>query len=1166
MDEQLSFNLDIQTAKAVENVDALLTAIDDLTKGLDDNFGSGSEVVKTFGSLTKEADSLSTSISDLVKVMADNTKATEDNTLATDDNIKATEDAIAATGKEVAELRSLIVALKETAAANRDAAVAEEERATATKTATTTTTESKGILESLSGVGTPAILKAATWGALAVGGVAYEAIKHYSSFNAILMQSITQAGRAPSSLPFLTSDAVSIAKQTGASLNDVANMMYRVSSATANWNDGMGASNKQLAQMTKQVANLNVLGGVAGGAPAEQSARIMGAMMNANLPGTGHSAAGVAALVNAAVGGGDIKQSEFISAMGRGLLASLSAHHISASSGASFVDLLTTLGTPGSTAGQYAKTALTLMTAPSAQGSSGLAMLGINTGQLGTLLSQKNGITAAAEYMHQAVQKFNPYAYNVVTTEKTASGSSVVLNGKAAAVYQLEKWATGQIPQSVINAWSANKLKGMTAAELGTTKSGAHGTAISGAQWLNTLQNLIITKSFGGSRSSATLDALINNPAMIAGIQSYIDAHSNVATYNKDLKLALNTPQAQMHRMEQSVMGSLVTIGQELTPTALKLAHGLTDIVTGLSKLKWVLIPLVSLIASAGAVALVSKTATLIGGGIKGVGDLSKVSHTFWGGLAGKTEKGSFFNKLFGGLGSGSMLSGKSTVEIGLLEEIATNTKVASMGSGVGGTIEKLLGGKGGPTLSEAEKSVLKGGSTVTKSAVRDAMVARGEVGSYAESMTGEGLAKVTASFDKLTKIQSGALKGVGAAANAVESAAPEVAGIAERVGFGGLAESALGIAGGPVGMIAMATLGPILLPLITKGLGGIFSHLFSSPAIVPKVVSAGGKVTLTPNQLKTDILSGQAELPNLYKAIAKGGPGAAAAASKYYNLEQQIKGWQGLLPHASVAKAAKANNAAIALHEKQAAAENAFLNYLTPPGTGRTRPINSLSDLKKMPGFRELPANVKTSLLKEFRPLYTNIGGIGKTTKIVNPLAVLADLRGDIKAQHHALMHYPQYAAQTNAKAIGDAQKSSVALSQKQWAESKKNNLGAKAVPLYVAFEAASLRAATDASADKAAAKLAKSLGESKAASSYEKLADVFSAKSRADAAAATGIKNKNNLSTRDLEGITKAVANGFLAGQPAMQSAFSAALGNKGLSGAVSAVLAGALTGKGK
>lgn len=452
--------------------------------------------------------------------------------------------------------------------------VAQIEGATAAKIGAANYSKFHQTLTQVASTGTPAVLKAATWGILAVGGVAYEAIKTYTSFNKTLVQSITQAGRPLSSLNFLTNSAMQTSKATGIALNDVADIIYRVSSATAGMNDGFGATNKQVAAMSKQIAILGVIGNINGGAPMEQSARVMGALMNANLSGTGTDPKKIAAFIVAMTGAGDVKQSDVIASLGRGILATAAAKNISASSVGSYIDVLTSEGVPGSTAGTYAKTALSLLTAPGAQAAKAMAMIGISAGQLNQILAGKNGITDVAEYLHQQLGKFDASKFNVKYKGQT---------GVAGATALLENWGVGNIPKSVIAAWATGKLKDLTAAQLGTTESGPNGTAVSGKDWLSTLQNLIITKAFGGSRSAASVLALSNDPSKVAGIQANINRNMTPEALARSKEIAFNTPAAQFARMKQSIMLDLVKIGKALTPPAIMLGKvftGLADVIT----------------------------------------------------------------------------------------------------------------------------------------------------------------------------------------------------------------------------------------------------------------------------------------------------------------------------------------------------------------------------------------------------------------------------------------------------------------------------------------------------------------------------------------------------------------------------------------------------------
>jgi len=1149
MNEQLSFNLDVQTGDAVKNVDALQVSIDDLTKVMGDNVKTGGKLVKTMADNSKQTSVLTKELTDLIRVMNESAKATEDNTAATMLGAEETEKATGAMKAEIAELRLLVTSLKEAASATREAAVADEEMATASKAATGEKAKTTSILSKISSLGTPEFLKAATWSTLAVGGVAYEAIKNYTQFNAALTQSITQAGRAPGSLPFLTNEAVNIAKNTGIHLTDVANILYRVSSATASWNGGLGATNKQLGQMASQVANLNVLGGVAGGAPSEQSARVIGAIMNANLQGIGTDPKKAAAWVNAAVGGGDIKQSEFISAMGRGLLASLSAHNISASSGASFVDLLTTLGTPGSTAGQYAKTALTLMTAPSAQGSAAMSMIGVSTGQLGALLSGKGGITAAAEYLHQALQRFNPSAFKETTTTKDAQGKSVVLTGAAAARAQIEKWATGTIPQKVLDEWTAGKLGSMSAAALGTTTSGANGTAVSGAQWLNTLQNLIVTKAYGGSRSSATIDALIMHPGEIAGIQAYIDRNSTEKKLNQDLAIANATPQAQFRRMEQTFMGQMVKLGQEITPTAIKLSKVLLGVVDGLLKMKFVLVPLVTAIGIMGASALVIKGAGVLQGGMRvfgaGAGALSRL----YGRIAGPAEEGiartgpaKFFESLSRGTGMFASLQTPADKM-----NMAADKMLEAAG------ISKSVGGGGGGNLF---KKLFKRGETTALSDAEKAVVGKGE----------SALAGDAAGF---------------VAKEALPVAEKVGGGLLSRFAGAGLGDLVGGVVGGPVGAVVMATVGPMLMPYIAKGIGSavggighLFGSLFSSstpktPA--PKPISVAGVMTGRAD-LRSEILVAQAQNQGIAAKIAAGTATSADYASFYTNTGN-IRNWQQqdkLFGNMSDAQSAKKAQLANLATYKSLTTEQGALGKFVAAIKGD--PNLQYGNNETMKQFLAQNPDAMAGLPKNAQAAFAKIMNNSSLTGAQKTAQIAALTQSTQSAISNQISKMPMSQALKTVKSITASQLSVDGPTASLTREASKKNLTvAQATSDYAKLTRMSIQSALDSRMDTKAAAAQASLGNTQAAAALKVAAAKLKAQAETSAALAENVASKNNLNQQNMTALGAAVETSFTkaitaAGltQSGMATAFSTALGHGGLSGAVSRIIKQGMTGK--
>ena len=805
--------------------------------------------------LSGEADRLGMVIDDLIP-MLEKAAAGEDAVAAGADKAAgATNKATAAADKRIAGLEKenqlLKVNLDEQKAqiaALEKSAAAYAAQGAAAKGAAISGSATFNKLDKISQIATPGILKAATWGILGVGGIGYEAIKTYSKLNAELMQSITQAGRNPNSMPFLTQTAIKTAKQTGVGLNDVANMIYRISSATANMNKGYGATNKQLAQMTKQVANLSVLGGIASGAPMEQSARVMGAIANSNLVGLGVNPAKIAAYVNAVTGAGDIRQSELNSALGRGALSVAAAHGMSANSLGAFIDLLTSKGTPGATAGQYARTAITMLASPSAQGARALAMVGIKPGSINELLAGKGGIVAVAQYLHDALSRFNPTAFNVKYKGAT---------GAAGATALLQNWGVGDIPQAVINAWAAGTLGSQS-------KDTAGFGGKSGTTWLNTLQNLIITKAFGGSKSSATIDAMLNDPAALAGISAAIARNSSAAVYNRDVQKAMNTPQAQFSRMRQSIMADLVSIGKSLTPAAITLGKILTGVADALGKFKILLIPIISTLGVIAGIALTSKLAGLAVGGYRVLGAGYAATSKMWGVLGGGKETGmrSIFTKLGGGGREfQKVYSGVQGKQLAVLEEIAINTRQTAVEAGVGamggmGRSGRGFGAVEKKVMRDVEKKALASGKPVTRSLLRGLYKETGVVG----SATGKEASVAIES--SMARVGEGAVaKGIGS----------RLLGM----GLSGLSGLA-GFAGGPIGMMAMSMLMPMAMPLVGKaisGVAGLFSGLFgggSAPknTFKPKVVT---NLPTNPADVARQILVDKALQASLQNKIANG-------------------------------------------------------------------------------------------------------------------------------------------------------------------------------------------------------------------------------------------------------------------------------------------------------
>jgi hypothetical protein len=461
-------------------------------------------------------------------------------------------------------------------------------------------TKTEQALTRMSAAGTPAIFKAATWSLFGIGGIAYAGIKQYMQFNQAITQSITQAGQDPKRFEFLSQTALDISKQTGAAINDVAASIYRVSSGTAGWNKGLGATKSQLKDIATQVSTLNVLGNVPGGAASEQSSRVITALLTANLKDVGRDPKKAGALLNATVGAGDIRMPELISAAGRGLFTSAKVVGASAKDTLAWLDLLTSFGTTGAVAGTYVNHALNLLAQPSKQGMMALGMIGIKPGEVQALMSGQGGIASAANFINQKMMQFMPVPNYPKYQGKT---------GREGALAWLQSQGINNVPQKLINDWIS---KGLTPQE---------------SQWI---RSFMFVKTFGGAKQLVPIATLLNNVSQYEGIQGAMGAKNNQTAYNAAAARALNTPSQQMHKLLNTLKADLIGVGKAITPAFLVALKGLTLFVHLLTAFKPVLYALVSGIGILLLTAARAKGAELLKGSYSIMGSAYVMNDKIW--------------------------------------------------------------------------------------------------------------------------------------------------------------------------------------------------------------------------------------------------------------------------------------------------------------------------------------------------------------------------------------------------------------------------------------------------------------------------------------------------------------------------------------------------------
>jgi hypothetical protein len=779
-------------------------------------------------------------------------------------------------------------------------------------------------LNKMEAIGTPAILKAGAWSALAIGGVAYEGIKMYAQFNKHLTQSITQAGQSPKNLPFLSQSALDIAKATGVGLNDVADMMYRAASGTASWNKGLGATKEQLVQVTKQIANLNVIGNIAVGTSSDQSARVLTAIANSGLRGLGPGRSikainNAAYYTNAIVGAGDMRQSELNSALGRGALASAKANGMSIGDLGSWLALMTSMGTPAAVAGTYAKSGINLLTNPSTQGAKALGMLGIAPGELQKIMSGNasythmvdgikvtdKGLQGVSSLLNDAMKKFNPFK-----NYPTYKGKG----GAAGATALLENWGINQIPEGFIKSWTQGKL--------------------SKAQQMQAT-SLILTKAFGGSKQFATIAGLLNDPEGLRSLSYAINQKANKKAYDKSLAIAMDTPAVQFKKDLRTIQVDLVSLGKAITPTALKLAGALTGLIGIFTRFKILLVPVVALFGSLAVAAGVAKVGAIAKGGYGILGSLYNGTDKIYAKLAGSdvnSKRYGIFSKFMGGgqkfrevaaenMRAVEVKMGEHAIKYGQAAAISleaseifakgvTGQEISGISGGFSGGagrgIGKLEGSLAtefhkGKNLQSYEKTILKNaeakGKVITEAMVRQEMYPRVLISSpTGRTKKDAALIKETAAKLKGMQTATGGINPlVKEGIHAAEKDAVKVAeGAVAKGALVKIAGSALGALGGPMGMVAMSML-PMALPIIGKAFGGFMSMF------------GGGKSPKTPNnyipplsakQLQDKIDADNKKLAPLL-AAKKAGTLTTSQYQELNKLQNELGGLKAKLPGA---------------------------------------------------------------------------------------------------------------------------------------------------------------------------------------------------------------------------------------------------------------------------
>ena len=677
------------------------------------------------------------------------------------------------------------------------------------------------------------LIKASKWiagGALVTG---YESIKKYMSFQRIVTQSVTEAGVPLKDQKAAMAGLLDISKQTGAKADDMAHIYYRVASSLA----GTHAPLSKMLELTKQIANLNLLGNVPTGQQSEDTARVFMSVYNAKLKDTGHNTKKIIGTASAIAGSADAYIKDVSVAFGNGLLAAAQQQGLGMNEAGAIFAAYTKLGMKPASAGVYATRAITQLFSPTVAGTKGFAALGIDPFMLKKKLDTK-GFGGVLKYINDAMAG----PLSPLPSYAKYKGST----GSAAAFKQLDTWFNGSLNTTFKNALGQNvtgaAFKQQLAANL---KSGKGMTE----QDMSVVRNMMLTRMFGGQRGSVQVAALLNNlPSFMAAFEN-INKNTSNARVDRLTKIAKETPAAQLKIVQAKINADFIKIGEIVTPIFLKVARGFATFFDVLSKFKIVIWEIVGVL---GEVLLLGIALKTLRAGLK-IFDFFKTL---------KTTK---------------------------LKDAVTNAKATEPMMAAGTTMERAAGidmEAARLNLRAAEMSAFgknKGGVILPGS--------RGPAGKglYLPPVAYPGRKPIGITYGEQTsRVHAGAqmyaytsqggkqapmiLGGMGRAAASTTVAT------AEKVGIGAMAKGALSSVGsmafGMPGMIAMLALPMILpmLPSIFKGIGSIFGSGPQAPLITAATQASVKK------QATVELTAAQKQLA----AASKGDPNSILQYAKY--------------------------------------------------------------------------------------------------------------------------------------------------------------------------------------------------------------------------------------------------------------------------------------------
>lgn len=370
--------------------------------------------------------------------------------------------------------------------------------------------------------------KVAKWGSIGIGGIGYESLKQYLTFQQQMEQTVTQAGLSQKAVNALTPGIMGISEKTGLTFQQVADQLYRIVSASG----GLHTTNKELLSLTANAARVAVLGGP--GTDPEQVARIFGAIRTSGIllstMGKRPTSAQMGAWTNATVGLGDVRMPDLIAALGSGGLAQGKLYGMSLQDFGAWFDLMSKQAMGGSKIGTLLTHASSLIVTPTQKAAEYERLLGFKRGDLADIVRTK-GVGYAIAALDSAMAR--PLVKDP-TFHTQFYGSGIAGEIKLLSAAQ---WTPAQIAQMFARGLTPNQM------------------------------NQFRTDIFGGAKQGVPINLISAElPLFFSGLAA-LKRESTTSKYNYDVQQALAEPANQIRILERQLQALAVVIGKDVVPT-----------------------------------------------------------------------------------------------------------------------------------------------------------------------------------------------------------------------------------------------------------------------------------------------------------------------------------------------------------------------------------------------------------------------------------------------------------------------------------------------------------------------------------------------------------------------------------------------------------------------